>query len=318
MSWESVHRLSQIPPRDPESAELIGAVRASATVRRGTRMVKPLSAGGVTAVLKGQLPHGFCYREWDVAHLRTPVDLSILTGEAPGEVAYVLRWRAIDGDDYAVPSGPAVIGLVSMPSHDRVGAPVLGTGFVPSAGELIPEWVTADFADLPMPANASLLAFAPDGTEVVLYTYQPEQRGWVRMVGPQWRHLLAPVPEVSAEQEYLPVSLSKTSRLVGTFRGEEYDAVADPPEEFRVLAMTRAARYSVETLARRTHYGRWRGALCTVLAVEANWARLRLCRPDPDNVATLGAQCYERGVYEAWAPLQEVAQGHDVNVSYRL
>jgi len=318
MSWESVHRLSQIPPRDPESAELIGAVRSSATVRRGTRMIRPLSAAGVTAVLKGQLPHGFCYREWDVAHLRTPADLSILTGEAPGEVAYMLRWRAIDGDDYAVPIGPAVTGLVSMPSHDRVGAPVLGTGFVPSAGELIPEWVTADFADLPMPANASLLAFAPDGTEVVLYAYQPEQRGWVRMVGPQWRHLLAPVREISPEQEYLPVSLSKTTRLVGTFRGEEYDAVADPPDEFRVLAMTRAARYQVDSLARRTHYARWRGALCTVLALEANWARLRLCRPDPENVARLGAQCYERGVYEAWAPLPEVAEGRDISVSYRL
>jgi hypothetical protein len=94
--------------------------------------------------------------------------------------------------------------------------------------------------------------------------------------------------------------------------------VADPPDEFRVLAMTRAARYPVETLSRRTSYARWRSALCTVLAVEAGWARLRLCRPDPANVATLGAQCYERGVYEAWAPQPEVAEGRDVDVSYRL
>lgn len=318
MSWESLHRLSQIPPRDAASAELIGAVRATATIRRGTRMVKPLSASGVNAVLKGQLPHGFCYRHWDVAHLRTPLELSILTGEPGGEVAYLLRWRAIDAEDYFVPSGPATAGLVAMPSHDRVGAPVLGTGFVPSAGELIPEWATSDFADLPMPANACLLAFAPDGTEVVLYTYQPEQRGWVRMVGPQWRHLLAPVREISPEQEYLPLTMTRTSRLVGTFRGEEYDAVADPPDEFRVLAMTRAARYPVETLARRTRYATWRGGLCTVLAVEAGWARLRLCRPDPVNVATMGAQCYERGVYEAWAPLPELTEGRDVSVSYQL
>lgn len=71
MSWEAVHRLSQSPPRDPGSAETIAAIRMTATVRRGTRMVKPLSSLGVTAVLKGQLPQGFCYREWDVAHLRT-------------------------------------------------------------------------------------------------------------------------------------------------------------------------------------------------------------------------------------------------------
>jgi hypothetical protein len=93
--------------------------------------------------------------------------------------------------------------------------------------------------------------------------------------------------------------------------------VADPPDEFRVLAMTRAARYPVETLTRRTHYARWRGALCTVLAIESSWARLRLCSPDPANVATLGAQCYERGVYEAWAPLPEVADRREVSVSYQ-
>jgi hypothetical protein len=58
--WEEIHRLSQMPPRDAGVAELIAAVRATATVRRGTRMVKPLTAQGVTAVLKGGLPHGFC------------------------------------------------------------------------------------------------------------------------------------------------------------------------------------------------------------------------------------------------------------------
>ncbi len=311
MSWESIHRLSQSPPRDPLAAETVAAVRATATVRRGTRMVKPLTAQGVTAVLKGQLPHGFCYREWDVAHLRTPLEQSILTGEAAGDVAFLLRWRAIDPTDYQVPMGAPVAGLVAMPAHDRVGAPVLGTGFTPSAGELIPEWMTTDFANLPMPANATLVAYAADGTEIVLYLFQPEQRGWVRMVGPQWKHL---APD---EREYVPLPKTEPlSRLVGTFRGEEYEAVADPPDEFRVLAMTRAARYPVESLTRRTRYARWRGAMCAVLAQESSWVRLRLCRPDPANVATLGAQCYERGVYEAWAPAREVTEAHDVNFNY--
>lgn len=313
MSWEAIHRLSQSPPRDPGAAETIASIRNTAIVRRGTRMVKPLTAQGVSAVLKGRLPHGFCYREWDVAHLRTPGDQSILTGESSGEVAYMLRWRAIDPGDYQIPAGRGIAGLVAMPPHDRIGATVLGTGFTPSTTELIPEWTTSDFADLPMPANSSLVAYAGDGTEVVLYTYQPEQRGWLRLVGPQWRHL---APD---EREYVPVPRTETfTRLVGMFRGEEFDAVADPPEEFRILAMTRAARYPVEALMRRTRYARWRGELGTVLSHESSWVRMRLCRPDPTNVAALGAQCYERGVYEVWAPAAEVTEAHDVNLNYQL
>jgi hypothetical protein len=231
----------------------------------------------------------------------------------------MLRWRAVDPVDYQVPAGEPVAGLTVMPAHDRIGAPVLGTGFAPSSAELIPEWITTDFADLPMPANSSIIAFAPDGTEVVLYTYQPEQRGWLRLVGPQWRHLLAPIREIPVEQEYVPLPRSNpSSRLVGMFRGEEFEAIADPPSEFRVLAMTRAARYPVDALLRRTRYGRWRGALGTVLSVDSSWMRLRLCRPDPANVAALGAQCYERGVYEVWAPASEVVDASDVDVSYQI
>ncbi|GIH09101.1 hypothetical protein Rhe02_71680 [Rhizocola hellebori] len=318
LTWERIHRLSQSPPREQRVGDAVAAVRASATIRRGTRMVKPLSSLGVAAVLKGQLPHGFCYREWDIAHLRTPAEQAVLTGAHPGEVSYLLRWRAIDPLDYQVPIGERVSGLTVMPPHDRIGSPVLGTGFAPSSSELIPEWMTADFADLPLPANAAVVAYAPDGTEHVLYTYQPEQRGWLRLVGPQWRHLLAPVREVSTEQEYLPLPRGNpSSRLVGMFRGEEFEAIADPPE-FRVLAMTRAARYPVESLLRRTRYARWRGALGTVLSTDASWLRIRLCQPDPSNVADLGAQCYERGVYEAWAPATQVTEAHEVEVSYQL
>lgn len=320
LSWAQVQRASQSLPRDAQSAELIAAVRASVTVRRGTRMLKPLSALEVSATLRGAQPHGFCYREWDVAHLRTPTELGVLTSDPDADVAYLLRWRAVDPSDYVASIGESVAGLVAMPPHDRVGAPVLGTGFAPSSGELIPEWMTTDLADLPLPANAAIVAYVPDGTEVVLYTFQPEQRGWLRLVGPQWRRLLNPLREVSADQEYLPLPRDRAaaSRLIGTFRGEEYEAVADPPSEFRVLAMSRAARYPVETLLRRTRYARWRGAVGIVLAADNNWVRLRLCRPDPTNVAALGAQCYQRGVYEAWAPTAEVADAQDVDVTYPL
>jgi hypothetical protein len=139
------------------------------------------------------------------------------------------------------------------------------------------------------------------------------------MVGPQWRHLLHGVPDIAPEQEYVPSDeKTKSTHLVGRYRGQEYEAVADPPGEFRVLAMTRAARYPVEALARRAAYARWRGAGCLVLRQESGWSRLRLCRPDPDNVAALGAQCYERGVYEAWAPTAEITDHRMVDIDYAL
>jgi len=321
-SWADIHQLSQAPAAagDP----VLATVRRSAIVRRGTPMVKALSAQQLAGYLRGWLPYGFCYREYDVAHLRTPADLALLrtdpvAGRDSPDVAYLLRWRAVDPIDYAAPVGSAHRGLVTMPSHDRIGSPVLGTGFTPSGRHLIPEFVTLDFADLPMPANAALLAYTPDGDEVMLYTYQPEQRGWLRLVGPRWRHLLAAVPGISPDREYLPTrEAARSARLVGSYRGQEHEAVADPPNEFRVLAMTRAARYPVETLSRRARYATWRNTLCLVLREESGWLRLRLCRPDPDNIATLGAQCYERGVYESWAPAVEVTDDRVIDIDYQL
>lgn len=320
-TWSDVHRMTQSPTGGDDV--VTSAIRRSAVIRRGTRMVKTLSARQVAGHLRGWLPYGFCYREYDVAHLRTPEELRLLRSDGPegGEqdVAFALRWRAIDPYDYAVPHAGNHGGLVGMPPHDRVGSPVLGTGFTPSERNVIPEFITADLADLPLTANAALVAYAPDGTEVVLYTYQPEQRGWIRMVGPQWRHLLTSVPGVSPDQDYVQLAQPATSvRLIGWLRGQEYEAVADPPAEFRVLAMTRAARYPVEALIRRTAYAVWRGALCTVLREESGWLRMRLCRPDPDNVAALGAQCYERGVYEVWAPAGEVTDRRFIDVQYTL
>lgn len=317
MTWDAVHRLSQVPPRAPMTG-LLADVRATATIRRGTRMVKPLTARGVAEVLKGSPPHGFCYREYDVAHLRTPQDWSVLTGEGDAPIAFALRWRAIDPLDYVTP-GPDS-GLTRIAPHDRLGPPVLGTGFAPSGNQLIPEFLSTDSADLPMSANAALLAYTEDGTEVPLYTYQAEQRAWLRLAGPQWRHILATLRDVRPEQEYLamPQERRSATRLVGWFQGQEYEAIADPPEAFRVLAMTRAARYAVERLRRRTSYGRWRGEPCTVLQAEAEWCRLRLVSPTQESIARTGAQCFERGVYEVWAPRMELTELQDIDVEYRI
>ncbi|GAA3738131.1 hypothetical protein [Micromonospora maritima] len=314
--WAYVHQLSQQPGAagDPTLA----AVRASAVIRPGTRMVKVLSARQLAGYVRGWLPHGFCYREHDVAHLRTPAGMAVLRGDPEGgDVAYVLRWRAADPADYDVPVGPAHRGLTALPPRDRLGPPVLGTGFVPSNAQLVPEFVTRDFADLPMPANATLLAYPAEGVEVVLYTYQAEQRGWLRLAGPQWRHLLAAVPGLAADQEYVPTGdAPRSTQLVGAYGGTEYEAVADQPGGFRVLAMTRAARYPVEAAARRLRTASWRGVPCLVLREEAGWSRLRLSRPDPDGVAATGAQCHERGVYEVWAPGAELADDRVVDLPY--
>ncbi|MFC0507908.1 hypothetical protein [Micromonospora costi] len=320
--WAYAQQISQRP--DSAGDPMLTAVRNSAVIRRGTRMVKVLSARQLSGYVRGWLPHGFCYREHDVAHLRTPAALTVLrtdgeVGHDGPDVAYALRWRAADPGDYDVPVGEAFRGLAALSPRDRVGPPVLGTGFVPSNGQLIPEFVTRDFADLPMPANATLLAYPAEGVEVVLYTYQAEQRGWLRMVGPQWRHLLAAVPGLSPDQEYVPTGdAPRSTQLVGAYRGSEYEAVGDLPGGFRVLAMTRAARYPVEAAARRLRVATWRGVPCLVLREEAGWLRLRLRRPDPDTVAVTGAQCHDRGVYETWAPGAEVTDDQVVHLPYAL
>ncbi|MEV6964873.1 hypothetical protein AB0M47_07120 [Hamadaea sp. NPDC051192] len=316
VSWERIQRLSQQHARGVD-AELIETVRSTAVVRRGTRMVKPLPARAVAGVLRGAVVSGFCYRGYDTASLRSPGDWSVLGADPSAPVTFVLRWRAVDPVDYAYPKAGG--GLSAIPAHERVGPPVLGTGFAPSSTELIPEFHTADFADLPLTANASLIAYTPDGSEAILYTYQPEQRGWLRLAGPQWRPLLYGLPGVAPEQEYHPLHGERAfSRLVGRFQEAEHDAVADPPETFRVLAMSRAARFPVDSLARRTRYARWRGVLCTGVGAEGDWARLRICDPDAVTVAATGAQCQERGVYEVWAPVAELTEVHDLDLYYEI
>jgi hypothetical protein len=318
LGWADVQRMSQSATHRDDP--LLRRIRDTATVRRGTRMTKILSAAQVAGHLGGWLPYGFCYRSGDIAHLRDPADLALLRtdGTTDTEMAYALRWRAVDPLDYEVPASPAQPGLATLPTHSRVGALVLGTGFTPSTDELIPEFVTAGFADLPMPANAQILAYPAVGEEVVLYAYQPEQHGWLRLAGPRWRHVLEGLPGVSPDREYLPCADASSSRLVGRAGQHEYEAVADPPEEFRVRALTRAARYPVSTLSRRAEQALWHGVPCWVLQRDERWARLRVIRPDGDALAATGARCYERGIYESWAPLTELVEHHITDIPYQL
>jgi hypothetical protein len=242
LGWSQVQRMSQSAAYRDDV--MLRRIRATAAIRRGTRMTKVLSAAQVAGHLGGWLPYGFCYRSCDVAHLHDPSDLALLRtdGATDVDVVYALRWRAVDPLDFEVPAGPAQPGLAQLPAHSRVGAMVLGTGFSPSTDDLVPEFVTAGFADLPMPANAQLIGYVSGGEEVILYTYQPEQHGWLRLAGPRWRHLLDNLPGVSPDREYVPCTSPGSAKLVGRIKDEEYEAVADPPEEFRVRALTRAAR----------------------------------------------------------------------------
>lgn len=319
VGWPQVQRMSQSAAHRGDPALL--RIRATATIRRGTRMIKVISAAQLAGHLGGWLPYGFCYRAGDLADLSTPAALSLLRTdgtEGADPVAYALRWRAVDPLDYEVPAGDVQAGLATLPAHSRLGPLVLGTGFTPSADDLIPEFVTAEFADLPLPANTQLVAFLPEGAEVVLYSYQPEQRGWSRLAGPRWRHLLAGLPGVNPDQDYVACPDATSSRLVGLSGDHEYEAVADPPHEFRVRALTRAARRPVSTLARRAEQAAWRGAACWVLQRDATWARLRLRNPDADTVIRLGTRCYERGVYETWAPLTELTDHYTIDVPYPI
>jgi hypothetical protein len=318
LGWNRVQAMAQSAGHRDDP--MLHRIRATAAVHRGTRMTKVLSPAQLAGHLSGWLPYGFCHRACDIAHLSLPDQLSLLRtdGAADTRVAYALRWRAVDPSDYEVPMGDVQTGLSALPAHSRIGPMVLGTGFTPSSDDLIPEFVTAGFADLPLPANAQLLAYPGTGDEVLLYTYQPEQHGWLRLAGPRWRHLLDGLPGVSPDREYVPCTDVGSARLVGRINDHEYQAVADPPAEFRVRALTRAARYPVTTLSRRAEQATWRTVACWVLKRDDSWARLRLVRPDADSVAAVGARCYERGVYEVWAPVRELTDHHIAELPYRL
>ena len=120
------------------------------------------------------------------------------------------------------------------------------------------------------------------------------------------------------EQDYVQTTTEHIggSTLLGSYQDDMYEAMADPPHEFRVLAKARAARYPVASAFRRTRYVTWRGAACTVVRIEGDWWRLRLCRPDRATASMVGAQCVERGVYEVWAPASEAGPGREVDQPY--
>lgn len=316
LSWPTIYRMTQ--SATAAAHPVLHAIRGSAVIVRGTRMMKILSGRQLAGYLRGWLPFGFCHREYDIAHLRTPAELGVLRGDGtagPDDVVFALRWRAVDPADYEVPLRATHEGLTRLSPHDRLGPPVLGTGFAPSGQHVIPEFVTAELLDLPMPMHAELVAFTGDGTEVLLYRYLAEQRAWGRLAGRQWYRLLDGVEGVAADQEYFPVPPAQT-QLVGVYRGRPYEAMADPPDAFWLLAKVRALRHAVATPSRRNPVATWRGTPVAIVRDEGDWLRVRLMRPEPETVARIGAACAERGIYEAWAPAAELVDHGDIVTGY--
>ncbi|THV42351.1 hypothetical protein [Glycomyces buryatensis] len=178
LDLEYVRRLTQTPHLDPAARVLLDRVRASSPLVVGELMERPLTSAQVARLTEtAAVPGGFCYRRRDVAHLRTPTTRSILGGETePNEPwVFALQWRVADPADYHAPIAPEYEGLSSMPSSDRRGMPVLGTGFAISNGHLLPEYVTADLVDLPLPDAAKIVAYTPNGTESELFAYADKQ-----------------------------------------------------------------------------------------------------------------------------------------------
>ncbi|MEK8108130.1 hypothetical protein NKG94_30365 [Micromonospora sp. M12] len=282
-----------------------------------------LSAQQLAGYVRGWLPHGFCYREHDVAHLRTPATTTVLrtdgdAGREGPDVAYALRWRASDPGDYDVPMGEAHRGLTALASRDRLGAPVLGTGFVPSNGQLIPEFISRDFADLPMPANAALIAYPPEGWRWSSTPTRPNSAGgcgwWARSGVTCWpRCRVSPRPGVRAERGHAPLHPTgrhvRRQRVRGGGRPARRVPGAGDDQGGPVPGGRGGPPAPVRPVA---------GVPCLVLREEAGWLRMRLRHPNPDAVDTTGAQCQERGVYEAWAPGAEVTDDQVMDTRYAM
>lgn len=321
VTWCRIHERSQSPYGDEATRALLRTVRASASVRCGTKMVKPLSSRQVVRLLSGApVVSGFCFREHDVAHLRTPLQRRVLSGDpmpADDYAAFALRWRAGDPVDYTVPAGDPWTGMSRIPGSARRGGPVLGTGFLPSNQHLLPEFVTADLADLPLPARAEVLAYTADGTELTMFQYVTEQSAWTRMAGTRWRRLQAELPGIDPHQEWFPVKPASHAGLTGEYRGRRHAAVADPPHGFRIAARSQAARFPVTSVRRAFTRATWRDVAVTVTGEQEGWRRLRPVAPEESVLATTGAECVERGVYEVWAPEDEVEEVREAEVAYR-
>jgi hypothetical protein len=203
-----------------------------------------------------------------------------------------------------------------MPGQDRRGSMILGTGFLPSGSHLIPEFATADLADLPLPARAEILAYTPDGTEIALFQYQPQTNVWDRVAGARHRELIGRVPGLEKGRALFRVQPAVHAGLTGEHEGQRVPVTADPGHGFSAYVRGAPSRSPVTNARRFYTKARWRDVDVLVLSRNEDWVRLRLERPDVESAATAGASCVERAVYECWAPRAELEDPRTVTVDY--
>ncbi|MCH7230458.1 hypothetical protein L0U85_06255 [Glycomyces sp. L485] len=319
--FRTVHQYSQNPRIEGAERALVSAVRATAFVAVGTRMIKPLSRNQVARQLTTPpMVSGVCFREFDVAHLRTPLDRVTLAGDPDNlnDVAFALRWRVICSCDYVSTEAANFPGLVSMPGRERRGSMILGTGFLPSGNHLIPEFTTANLADLPLTARAEILAYTPGGTEISLFQYQPQTNVWDRVAGARHRDLISRIPGLEKGRALFRVDPAAHAGLVGEHEGERVRVTADPGHGFSAYVRGAASRSPVSRPKRYFTKARWRDIDVLVLGRNEDFVRLRLERPDVESAMSAGASCVERAVYECWAPRSELEEPHTVTVDYPL
>jgi hypothetical protein len=315
VDFRTVHRYSQNPRIEAAERALVAAVRATAFVTVGTRMVKPLNRRQVARQLSAApVVSGVCFREFDVAHLRTPTDRVVLAGDPDN--AYALRWRAIAPGDYTSTEAVHFPGLVSMPGRERRGSMILGTGFLPSGEHLVPEFATANLADLPLTARAEILAYTPEGTEISLFRYLPQTNVWDRVAGARHRDLVSRIPGMKNGRALFRVAPSLHAGLTGEHEGERVPVTADPGHGFGAYVRGARSRSPVTKAARFYTKARWRDVDVLVLGRNEDWVRLRLEHPDVESAMVTGATCVERAVYECWAPRSELEHPRTVSIEY--
>lgn len=107
---------------------------------------------------------------------------------------------------------------------------------------------------------------------------------------------------------------------VARWRGEEYEASPDgeqvrlyagrPLEGFAEVSADRFVRLvgEVDYLAYVCTLGVWRGQRVVVLAEHGDWMRVEY----DGDAAAAPLERFERGVYQAWAPRDEVTGLHEV------
>ena len=333
------HELRRDPRAEPDAATLgrrpptIATIRRTATIRRGTRMIKLLSA-----------------RQFSALPARPPAERVLLPRVRPGRsCARRPTWRCSLGDAHHRPdrgepscSGcagarstrstttsrsrlqvgdlPAYAGLTAISPHDRLGPPVLGTGFAPEPappGARVRHRRPGRPADArrhlagrvhagrhrgePLPLHARAAGLDPDVRPAASAT------------------CCAGLPEISIEQEYVQMHDRPHRRvhLARSVPGRDVRGDGRPAARVpgagqgpgRPLPGRVACPAGPGTSPGAASPAPWSGS-------RATGARLRLCRPDRGTASTSGRSASSAACTRPGRPRARSAPVRDVDQTY--